>query len=541
MGTQERLVDRRTFVGGVLTSPLLKRAILPATGVIAIPVATSAADPLAVAAKAALALAEYRQEQKLDEAIANIASDVGDLKALAERIHKVVAITLPMGDMLAESEAARLSLKAWSVAEDATSKSTALNSARVESSKAISRWNELPHDRARAHWFGQFIGAANIHLAVLGASGLHAEVQKAAGDYATISGRLIPMLIAERKGPPKINKSELGTGEHFEGIRNRMLAIQGAIRDARATRHSWIRMAGWADALEWIERPRDICAPATRPKLTSSAQQFAEIPGWGMAMLGADWNGAGFTVYRWRSNCWEWIESGSAVRLAADGKGYIYTVNAKNEVHRFNLTPAPLATETWQFVPGCTAADVAVSRSGELWALNLESAGGNAGGGHVYHYPRKFSHADSDTPEFPNVWENRGGGGTAIAIHPDQDEPYIVNKLGRVLANASNSSGNPELSGEAFASDIGIGQSQKDGHTTGRVWAVGHERSSGGGNSIYRLRHNGEWEQVSDYSGLRIAGGPREDAFVKNSHHYVHRAHYENGEPRLTELSHGVE
>lgn len=136
---------------------------------------------------------------------------------------------------------------------------------------------------------------------------------------------------------------------------------------------------------------------------------------WSIGPLGDDHNGP---VQYWDAAASSWkTHAGRGVRIAVDGDGVVWVVNADGYSYR-----KPLGTAAWEVGqrPGDGLLEIAAGTNGSVWGLGKATVPG----GHqlMRCVPGSGTH----------TWEKVAGGATAVSVGPD-GLPWVVNDRGVVM------------------------------------------------------------------------------------------------------------
>src|SRR5215470_7148757 len=149
-----------------------------------------------------------------------------------------------------------------------------------------------------------------------------------------------------------------------------------------------------------------------------------------------------------------------------------------------------LATaQSWTYISGIEAQDVAVGKNGSVWATGKNHA--------IYRLNG-------------SSWQTMPGGGERIAVDP-QGDAWVLSLDGAIWKY--NASTNDWQQKPGSAKDIGIG-------ADGTVWVIG-VGSTGGGYLIYRWSGS-NWTNIPG-GAVRIAVDPSGNAWVINNTNTIFR------------------
>jgi hypothetical protein len=182
-------------------------------------------------------------------------------------------------------------------------------------------------------------------------------------------------------------------------------------------------------------------------------------------VIGSNPMPGGFGIWRLAASGWVQVDGG-AVRIAVDGQGVPWVVNAQGRIYR-------RAGDSWQELPG-RAVDIGVGANGEAWVIGIERV---AGGGPIF----RWNGAD---------WSRTDGAGVRIAVGPD-GTPWVANSEGRIYRRQPG--GWLELPGRAR--DVAVSAS-------GTAWVIGATPTPGGHSIHY---WDGQASQRVEGGGVSIA------------------------------------
>jgi M6 family metalloprotease-like protein len=212
-------------------------------------------------------------------------------------------------------------------------------------------------------------------------------------------------------------------------------------------------------------------------KTPGSMRDIDVGPGGQIYGVGAlDVAGGNGLVYKWRDRNWEPF-SGSGVRIAVDGDGNPWLVNASRQVSRFR-------DGRWETV-SAGAQDIAVG-GGQVFVVGSDGPGTNG------------SVARWNGADFVRV----GGYGTRITVDPD-GRPWVVNSLREVWRH--DGSGWVRMPGYAQAIDAGA---------NGTVYMIGAGAAAADG-GIFRWTGSA-WEENGGF-GVEVAVGADGKPAIVNS------------------------
>ncbi|MGI8808046.1 MAG: eCIS core domain-containing protein [Acidimicrobiales bacterium] len=240
---------------------------------------------------------------------------------------------------------------------------------------------------------------------------------------------------------------------------------------------------------------------------------------WSVGEIGTDHNGP---VQEWNSALTEWrtaSAAGRGVRIAADGAGNVWVVNADGYTYR-----KAAGSQTWEVgerphVGGQDGLlEIAAGTDGSVWGL----AKAEVSGGHqlMRCIPGNLTHS----------WEEVPGGATSVSVGPD-GLPWVVNSNGVLMKLVPGPGPGPDRYRAPAAlwpditppgrkvTDIGVGVGPllcawvtTDEHIY--AWNGRLPTKSGG--------HMPDWE-FSGGDGVRIATGPDGRPWAVNADNYVFR------------------